>query len=86
MQYAWSPLDGYGFGTPDHFYQGARAAGVPPSAGIIRVHEIDDGLPLYRNAIAMSMTFSGLCKDPTYIYPATSADSDAQYSDYGSVP
>lgn len=85
-QYAWSDLKGRGWGDPAHYFQGARAAGVPTSAGLIRTHEIDDGDRLYRHALAMSLTFNALSPDPTYIFPATSADANAAASNTGSIP
>lgn len=82
QMYAWSPLAGRGFGDPAHFYQGARATGVPTSAGIIRQAEVNDGNPTYKHALAMSLTYNamsgGLNADlPAFVYPATSADWDA---------
>jgi len=86
QQYAWSPLNGVGFGDPAHFYQGARATGVPTSGGLIRIHEVHDGLPTYPHALALSMSAHGLSKNPTYIYPATTADSDAATANDGPFP
>ena len=57
--------------------QGSRAAGVPTIAGVIRVAELNDGLPAYRHALAMSMTYTGLAATPPFQFPATSADYDA---------
>ena len=75
--YAWSRIDGSGFGDPAHYYQGARAAAVPTSAGIIRAQELNDGDDQYRHALAMSLTYSALSPvSPGYVFPATSADSD----------
>lgn len=74
QQYAWTRLDGRGWGDPAHYFQGARAAGVPTMGGLIRSHEIEDGEPLYHHALAMSLTFSGLSPSTGYIFPATSAD------------
>ncbi|MEO8935368.1 MAG: immunoglobulin domain-containing protein [Burkholderiaceae bacterium] len=85
-QYTWTALDGRGFGTPGQYQQGARAAGVPPSAGLIRTKEIDDGLPAYRHALAMSMTFTALARSPAYTFPATNADGDAATTNSGSIP
>ena len=85
-QYAWSKLNGRGWGDPAHYFQGARAAGVPTSAGLIRKHEIDDGDTLYRHALAMSLTFNALAPDPAYVFPATSADTNASDSNTGSIP
>lgn len=85
-QYAWSPLNGRGWGDPAHFFQGARAAGVPTSAGIIRKHEINDGDTMYRHALAMSLTFNALSPSQTYVYPATSADTNAASTNTGQIP
>ena len=76
-QYTWSALDGRGWGTPAQYMQGSRAAGVPTIAGVIRVDELNDGLPAYRHALAMSMTYTGLAATPPFQFPATSADYDA---------
>lgn len=76
-QYAWSRLDGRGWGDPAHYFQGARAAAVPSMGGVMRTHELDDGDTMFRHALAMSMTFSGLSADPGYVFPATSADKGA---------
>jgi hypothetical protein len=84
--YSWMPLNGRGFADPAHYYQGARAVGIPASAGLIRKHEIDDGLSTYEHALAMSLTYNGLASSPTYVYPATSADSDAATTNTGSIP
>jgi hypothetical protein len=82
-QHAWSPIIGSGFGYPGHHYQGARAVGVAASAGIIRKHEAKDGNSIYKHALAMSLTFSGL--SPGHIFPATSADSGNERN-YGGIP
>lgn len=74
--YAWTRLDGRGWGDPAHYYQGARAAAVPPVAGLIRKHEINDGQPLYRHALAISLTYNALSNRNGYVFPATSADGD----------
>lgn len=84
-QYAWTKLGGRGWGDPAHYFQGSRAAGVPTIGGLIRKHEILDGLPHYRHALAMSLTFNGLAADPPYVFPATSADSGAR-DNTGTVP
>lgn len=76
--YSWSPLTGTGWGDPAHYYQGARAVGIPASAGLIRAHEVKDGLPTYTHALAMSLTFNALSNGvdtPAYVFPATSADN-----------
>ncbi|UXH79493.1 Atrophin-1 multi-domain protein [Roseateles amylovorans] len=85
-QYAWAPLLGRGFGEPGHYYQGARAVGVPAIGGVIRRHEVDDGLPYYRHALAMSLTYNGLSGTPSYIFPATSADATAATQNTGAIP
>ena len=84
--YGWSALDGVGWGTPAFFYQGARATGVPSSAGLIRKYEVDDGDSQYRHALTLSMTFNGLSNNPTYVWPATAADGDAASTNYGTIP
>ncbi|SNS73277.1 hypothetical protein SAMN06265795_105219 [Noviherbaspirillum humi] len=85
-QYAWSPLAGRGWGDPAHYFQGARATGVPAMAGLIRQHEVDDGAPLYRHALALSLATNALAPDPAYIYPATSADREARSVNTGRIP
>ncbi len=85
-QYAWSPIAGRGWGDPAHFFQGSRAAGVPTSGGLIRKHEVNDGDTMYRHALAMSLTFTGLASNPTYIFPATSADTSAATANTGGIP
>ncbi|WP_246262385.1 Atrophin-1 multi-domain protein [Aromatoleum evansii] len=85
-QYAWTRLDGRGWGDPAHYFQGARAAAVPTSGGLVRKHEIDDGRPLYRHALAMSLTYNALSANPTYVFPATSADRDAATTNTGQIP
>jgi hypothetical protein len=85
-QYAWTRVDGRGWGDPAHYFQGARAAAVPPLAGILRKHEINDGEPYYHHVLAMSLTFNALATAPTYIFPATSADGDAATTNSGQIP
>lgn len=85
-QYAWTRLNGSGWGDPAHYFQGARAAAVPPLAGILRKHEIDDGEPYYHHALAMSLTYNALAANPAYIFPATSADGDAATTNSGQIP
>lgn len=85
-QYAWTSLKGRGWGDPAHYFQGARAAAVPTSGGLIRSHEVGDGDPLFRHALAMSLTFNGLSAAPTHVFPATSADTTAATTNTGSVP
>ncbi|MEN0059870.1 MAG: hypothetical protein AAGB31_13610 [Bdellovibrio sp.] len=86
QQYAWTSLKGRGWGEPAQYFQGARAAAVPTSGGVIRKHEVDDGDVMYRHALAMSLAHNGLAKSPTYVYPATSADSDAASTNSGKIP
>jgi hypothetical protein len=86
--YSWSKLDGTGWGDPSHYYQGARAVGIPASAGLIRKQEIKDGLPAYPHALAMSLTFNALANgvsSPAYVFPATSADGSAS-ANTGAIP
>lgn len=85
-QYAWTSLQGRGWGDPAHYFQGARATGVPTMAGLIRKHEVDDGAPMYRHALAMSLTDNALSPGPAYIFPATSADAGASRINRGSIP
>lgn len=84
--YAWSRLDGYGWGESGHYYQGARATGVPAMGGLIRTQDVNDGDSVYRHALAMSLTFNALSPDPTYIFPATSADGGAEKTNSGQIP
>ena len=85
-QYAWAPLGGRGFGEGGHYYQGARAVGVPAIGGVIRKSEVDDGLAYYRHALAISLTFNALSPSTIYIYPATSADNNAATTNTGNIP
>ncbi len=85
-QYAWTALNGRGWGDPAQYFQGARATGVPAGAGVIRKHEVNDSDTMYRHALAMSLTNNGLAANPAYIYPATSADGFAGKDNYGKVP
>lgn len=84
--YGWTKVDGRGWGDPARYYQGARAAGVPPLAGLIRKHEIDDGADSFSHALAMSLTFNALGGKPSYVYPATSADTHAATLNSGQIP
>lgn len=84
-QYAWTRLDGRGWGEPGHYFQGARAAAVPTMGGLVRAKEIDDNDELFRHALAMSLSGTGLAADPPYIYPATSADRGAK-TNTGKIP
>lgn len=86
--YSWSHLSGNGWGDPAHYYQGARAVGIPASAGLIRKHEIRDGLPAYTHALALSLAHNALSNgvnSPAYVFPATSADNSLS-SNTGSIP
>jgi hypothetical protein len=85
-QYAWTRIDGRGWGTPAHYMQGARAVGVATSGGLMRKHEINDGQTMYHHALAMSLTYSGLAPNPTYVAPATSADTNAASTNTGQIP
>jgi hypothetical protein len=85
-QYAWTALAGRGWGDPAHYFQGSRAAAVPPAAGLIRTHEVNDGDAMYRHALAVSLTFNGLAADPAYEFPATSADAGAATTNSGDIP
>lgn len=73
-QYAWSRLDGRGWGDGVHYFQGARAAGITSAAGLIRKSEINDGASQYYHALAMSLTYNGLSQYHQYVFPATSGD------------
>jgi hypothetical protein len=84
--YAWSPLQGRGWADPAYFHQGARSSGVSTIAGLIRAHEVNDGDTMYRHALAMSMDYTGLSRKPTYVFPATTADYQAEYTNSGSFP
>ncbi len=86
MQYAWTSLNGRGWGDPAHYFQGARAAAVPSLAGLIRQHEIDDDKEFYKHALAISLTYNALSADPSYVFPATSADSTAATTNTGQIP
>jgi hypothetical protein len=85
-QYAWARIDGRGWGDPAHYFQGARAAGVPSMGGLIRKHEVNDGDTMYRHALAVSLTFNALAAKPAYIFPATSADGNAPTTKTGVIP
>lgn len=86
QQYAWTRLDGRGWGTPAHYFQGARAAAVATSGGLIRKHEVNDGRPQYYHSLAMSLTHNALAANPAYVFPATSADRDAATTNTGKIP
>jgi hypothetical protein len=85
-QYAWTCVNGRGFGDPAHYFQGARAAGVSTAAGLIRKHELADGEPVFGHALAMSLTFNALSASPAYVFPATSADTNAATTNSGQIP
>ncbi len=82
--WAWTKLDGRGFADPSHTYQGARASGLATMGGLIRIHEVNDGKDMYHHALAMSLPAESLSK--SYIYPATSTDSNAEYVHIGNIP
>ena len=90
--YGWSRLDGRGWGDPAHYFQGARATGVPASAGIIRTHEFKGTDTLYWHALSLSLPHNAIKKGegsaPTaYVYPATSADAlDPSTPNSGAIP
>jgi len=84
--YAWTKMNGTGWPDPAHYYQGARAAGVPASAGLIRIHEAAAKPEYYPHALAMTMTYNGLSAKPTYVFPATSADVNAAKVNSGPFP
>ena len=86
VQYSWTRLDGRGWPDPAHYYQGARATGVPASGGLIRIHEVQQKPDFYPHALAMSLTFNGLSANPTYVFPATSADTNAAKLNSGAFP
>jgi hypothetical protein len=83
--YAWTRLDGRGWGDPAHYFQGARAAAVPPMAGLIRKHEANDGQKMYYHALAMSLTYNALSSKTAYVFPATSADKTWNWNK-GQIP
>lgn len=85
-QYAWTRIGGRGWGDPAHYMQGARAAGVASLGGLIRKHEVHDGQPLYKHALAISLTFNALSANPTYVFPATASDHDAGKTNSGNIP
>ena len=85
-QYTWTRLDGRGWGDPAHYFQGSRATGVPALAGLIRKDEVDDGQATYAHALAMSLPREALSRDPTYVFPATSADSGSEQNHHGRIP
>lgn len=84
--YAWTRTAGTGWGEVAHYYQGARAVGVAPLGGMIRLSEINDGKPIFEHALAMSLTFNGLSPSPAYVFPATSADGTAATTNTGKIP
>jgi len=86
--YSWSSLTGTGWGDPAHYYQGARAVGLPASAGLIRKNEIRDGRATYTHALALSLTYNALSNgvnSPAYVFPATSADNSLS-ANTGAIP
>ena len=92
-QHSWSTLQGKGWPDPSHSWQGARAVGIPSMAGIIRLHEIDDGQDHFSHALAMSLPRYALSggnpsysNKPAYVYPAAAADSDSWSLHKGQIP
>lgn len=86
--YAWTRVDGRGWGDAEHWSQSARASGVPASAGLIRKHEIADGAAYYNHALAMSLpahTMANGVTAPSYVYPATTTDTYAP-TNTGKIP
>ena len=83
-QYAWTALGGRGWSDPAHNHQGARAAGVPTMAGLVRKHELDDGDTMFRHVLAMTLDGSALRKG--YVFPATAEDDNAPQNYRGGVP
>lgn len=84
-QFAWAPLNGSGFGEGAQYCIGARAAGTPTCAGMIRAHEINDGKPRYEHVLACSLDYSALSRSPAYVLPATMSDWDPQ-ANTGRIP
>lgn len=84
-QYAWSLLNGRGWGNGAHYFQGARASAVPSMAGVIRKHEINDGKSQYHHALALSLTYNAMSNVEQYVYPATSGDA-AWLVNSGKIP
>lgn len=85
--YAWSKLNGTGWPDASHWYQGARATGVPASAGLIRKFEyLEKSESYYKHALSMSLTFNALSANPAFIYPARNADWDAEKTNSGKIP
>jgi len=90
--YGWSRLDGRGWGDPAHYFQGARATGVPASAGIVRKHEFLGTDAVYRHALSLSLPHNAIKKGegdaPTaYVYPATQGDgNDPSLANSGQIP
>ncbi len=83
-QYAWTALAGRGWSDPAHNHQGARAAGVPTMAGLIRKHELDNGDHMFRHVVAITLDGSALRKG--YVFPATAEDDNAAQNYRGGVP
>lgn len=84
-QFAWAPLDGSGWGEGAQYCIGARAAGVPTCAGMIRKHELVSSAPDLGHVLSCSLDYSALENDPSYILPATMGDYNPQ-GNYGSIP
>ncbi|APR75250.1 Hypothetical protein A7982_00596 [Minicystis rosea] len=82
--YSWAPLGGSGFADPAHFSQGARASGVCTVAGLIRIHEADDGEEMFHHALAMSLDGSAIKSG--FVFPATLQDSNGATAYMGQIP
>ena len=84
--YGWTKIGDRGWPTGAHYYQGVRAVGVPPIAGLIRTWEVQEGVSEFNHALAMTLAGSGLSGvPPGYIYPAGWADSGYE-SNTGQIP
>lgn len=84
--YSWTRINGRGWADPGQYYQGARAVGIPASAGLIRIHEAAARPEFYPHALAMSLAFTGLSANPSYVFPATSGDTHAARMNSGTIP
>jgi len=84
--YSWTRINGRGWADPGQYYQGARAVGIPASAGLIRIHEAAAKPQFYPHALGMSLAYTGLSANPTYVFPATSGDAQAAKVNSGTIP
>lgn len=79
--YSKTKVKASGFGDPAHSQAGARAAGVVTMAGMIRTHEIDDGEPMYKHALALSLDGDTFKKNvngkQSFEFPATAEDNNS---------